>query len=154
MHDVSTQAGSSEKRGVSGGPGENGLGKVSAVSAQTETQTEAQRKLHDLLATMWEQRKSTVQEWVRLLQESVSSLQAPEGNVSAETARKSGSDVAHKLAGILGTFGLPRGTDLARQAEVTMDKEGPLSGEDLQRLRGLTEELAQLIDQRSLPTVR
>jgi HPt (histidine-containing phosphotransfer) domain-containing protein len=113
----------------------------------TAEQTEAQKKLHDLLATMWEQRKSVVLDRLHVLEQAISALEVS----SSEESRKSGADASHKLAGILGTFGLPRGTDLAREAEVTLEKDGPLSADDLLRLRRLAEELGLLIHQRSLP---
>ncbi len=114
---------------------------------------EAQKKLHDLLATLWEQRKSMVVDRLRVLEQVVASLEAG-ADGSATESRKLGADAAHKLAGILGTFGLPRGTDLAREAEVTLEQDGPLSDENILRLRSVVQELGSLIDQRSLPDGR
>jgi HPt (histidine-containing phosphotransfer) domain-containing protein len=115
-----------------------------------ETQADAQKKLHDLLATLWEQRKSVLQERLQLLEAAIASL---EGG-SALEARKSGADAAHKLAGILGTFGLPRGTDLAREAELMLERDAPILPEDVLHLRVLIDELSVLIDQPSLPRSR
>jgi len=113
-------------------------------------QADAQKKLHDLLATMWEQRKGAVLDRLHVLEDSISSLsESGDGD-----CRAVGADAAHKLAGILGTFGLPRGTDLAREAEVTLEKESPLTTEDIDRLRFLARELGLLIAQRSLPGAR
>ena len=62
--------------------------------------------------------------WVRFLPEIENRLAVVEdaarvlasSGLSADQ-RDSAHQAAHKLAGILGTFGLPRGTELARQAE-------------------------------------
>jgi len=129
-----------------------GHGGNAQAEAQTEAQTDAQKKLHDLLAGLWQQRKSVLQERLQVLESAVRLLQ--DGGGQAAEARTAGADAAHKLAGILGTFGLPRGTDLAREAELMLEKDGPIVAEDLQRLRVLTEELGRLIDQPSLPRGR
>ena len=54
-------------------------------------------------------------------------------------------DAAHKLAGVLGTFGLPRGTELAREAEETFGRESALSRPTVARLDALLAELEELI---------
>ncbi len=54
-------------------------------------------------------------------------------------------DSAHKLAGVLGTFGLPRGTDLAREAEVLFGQHQPFAKVEIDRLQVLLTELTTLI---------
>ncbi len=129
-----------------------GYNDASAKAEQqaASAQTEAQKKLHDLLATLWEQRKNILIERLTTLQESIAGLEAP----AAEASRKLGAETAHKLAGILGTFGLPQGTEIAREAEVTLEKDGALSPQEIARLHQITEQLAKLLDQRSLPNGR
>ncbi len=131
---------------------QEGRGDASLKAEQqaAPSQTDAQKKLHDLLATLWEQRKNILIERLTTLQQSIAGLGAP----GSEASRKLGAETAHKLAGILGTFGLPRGTDIAREAEVMLEKEGPLSSPEIARLHQITEELGELLDQRSLPTGR
>ena len=119
-------------------------------SQSPQEQAEAQKKLHDLLATLWEQRKGILLDRLRVLKDSIADLEA---TGSAES-RKRGAETAHKLAGILGTFGLPRGTDLAREAEVTLEHDAPLDETALRRLHELAGELGLLIDHRSLPSAR
>lgn len=127
-----------------------GVERRSVRSQTPQEQAESQKKLHDLLATLWEQRKGMLLDRLRVLKESIADLEA---TGSAES-RKRGAETAHKLAGILGTFGLPRGTDLAREAEVTLDQDTPLVAADLARLHELASELGLLIDHRSLPNGR
>lgn len=56
---------------------------------------------------------------------------------------------AHKLAGVLGTFGWSAGSDLAREAETLL--EGELSAEGLSRLREITELLEAIVTAPDLP---
>lgn len=69
--------------------------------------------------------------WARFLpqiEERVSILESAAAAISADqlstAQREAASAAAHKLAGVLGTFGLARGTDLARELEVTYSREG------------------------------
>ena len=126
-------------------------GERSPLRSQTpQEQAESQKKLHDLLATLWEQRKGILLERLHVLKESITSLET----TGSPESRKRGAETAHKLAGILGTFGLPRGTELAREAEVTLDQDAPLNAADLVRLHEVAGELGLLIDHRSLPNGR
>jgi HPt (histidine-containing phosphotransfer) domain-containing protein len=111
---------------------------------------EAQSKLHDLLEAMWQQRKSTVLDRLHVLEKAVDELSAS----PTPASREAGIDAAHKLAGILGTFGLPRGTELAREMEVALGAPGPVDDRQAAHLQDLVGEIAQLIAQRSLPTQR
>ena len=63
--------------------------------------------------------------WVRFLPDTrqrISILEAAAAALAANTLTPSqcqeAHDAAHKLAGALGTFNLPRGTDLARELEL------------------------------------
>jgi HPt (histidine-containing phosphotransfer) domain-containing protein len=127
---------------------------AAAEFAATPEQSEAQKKLHDLLASLWEQRRSVVLDRLLFLQQTVAALESsPEADPGGQK-RKAGADVAHKLAGILGTFGLPRGTDLAREAELLLEKPGAIESTGLHRLRELTVQLGKLIEERPLPQSR
>ncbi len=127
-----------------------GAERRSLHSQTPQEQAESQKKLHDLLAGLWEQRKGILLDRLRVLQESIADLEA----TGSTESRKRGAETAHKLAGILGTFGLPRGTDLAREAEVTLEQDTPLGSANLARLHEVASELGLLIDHRSLPNGR
>jgi HPt (histidine-containing phosphotransfer) domain-containing protein len=53
---------------------------------------------------------------------------------------------AHKLAGSLGTFGLARGTALAREFELAFSNEGTPSSALAQRLTSIAAELRTIVD--------
>jgi HPt (histidine-containing phosphotransfer) domain-containing protein len=63
----------------------------------------------------------------------------------SEEEREAAHQAAHKLAGVLGTFGLHRGTELARQAETMFAREAAASATELS---GWVAELRRLIDSR------
>ena len=48
--------------------------------------------------------------------------------------RHSAADTAHKLAGSLGMFGYPRGTELAREIEHLLESDGPVDPVHFRRL--------------------
>ena len=52
---------------------------------------------------------------------------------------------AHKLAGVLGTFGLEKGTELAREAEILYSGTPTASPETKQRLASITTQLVEQI---------
>jgi len=55
---------------------------------------------------------------------------------------------AHKLAGVLGTFGLNEGTDLARELELLYSREGGLDRSLAARLTEVAAELRTMIEGR------
>jgi len=93
--------------------------------------------------------------WVRFLpeiNERAAILEQAAAAVSkqASTAesRQAAHEAAHKLAGVLGTFNLARGTDLARELELTFSRETPHDPEDGRRLAAKVAELRALIESR------
>jgi HPt (histidine-containing phosphotransfer) domain-containing protein len=56
---------------------------------------------------------------------------------------------AHKLAGVLGTFGLKEGTELAREAEALYESILAGDGAAASRLTAIASQLQRMIDQRN-----
>ena len=126
---------------------ENG---TSAMTGQTPSQTpsqtpaqEQEQKLHEMLAALWVRSRQTVIDRAALLQ-TAANLWVE--NRLDEPTRMRAVDSAHKLAGVLGTFGLPRGTDLAREAEVLFGEATAAGKAEIERLQALMAELARLIE--------
>lgn len=111
-------------------------------SSQKPASDSSQHKLHAMLAGIWERSKKTVAERTEILREAQSLALK---NQLDEPTRMRAVDAAHKLAGVLGTFGLPRGTELAREAEETFGQGGTLSPGEIERLDVLLNELDGLI---------
>lgn len=102
----------------------------------------AEQKLQAMLASLWERSRHTVAERAALLQEA--GTQLAQNQMDGATQSRA-VDSAHKLAGVLGTFGLPRGTDLAREAEVLFGQQQPFAKVEIDRLQVLLAELTTLI---------
>jgi HPt (histidine-containing phosphotransfer) domain-containing protein len=95
-----------------------------------------------MLFALWERSRHTVAERAALLQ---AAAELWNDNQLDAATKLSAVDSAHKLAGVLGTFGLPRGTDLAREAESLFGQSTPPGKAELERLRHLLAELTRLI---------
>ncbi len=77
-------------------------------------ETKQQSAVAAAMNRLWAQFLPQLEERVRVL-ETVAAA-AAEGSLTVEQ-REQASSAAHKLAGVLGTFGLAEGTNLAREAE-------------------------------------
>ncbi len=82
---------------------------------------EAARKL---LASLWERSLPTLQERLTLLDDAVVAARA--GALTLQL-RQNAMETAHKLAGSLGMFGYPEGTDFARRIEQQLDATTPVN---------------------------
>jgi HPt (histidine-containing phosphotransfer) domain-containing protein len=102
-----------------------------------------EQKLQAMISAVWERSRHTVVERAALLRTAGELLI---DNRLDQATQRSAVDSAHKLAGVLGTFGLPRGTDLAREAEELFGQPMPPSKPEVERLQVLLAELANLID--------
>jgi HPt (histidine-containing phosphotransfer) domain-containing protein len=89
----------------------------------------------ELLSRLWRQNLPLLRDRVDCLQRAADDAAGPGLSVAGQTAA---ADLAHKLAGSLGMFGYPRGTEIAREMEQLLD-HGPL--QDSTRLRVLASEL-------------
>ena len=98
--------------------------------------------MQTMLSALWERSRHTVAERAALLQKAGALLIE---NQMDEATQQRAVDSAHKLAGVLGTFGLPRGTDLAREAEGLFGQTMPPGKVEIERLQVLLAELATLI---------
>jgi hypothetical protein len=103
-------------------------------------------KLHDLLSTLWSRSRETITERLDVLRTTHRVLRT---NPADKNARRAGADAAHKLAGILGTFGLPDGTNLARHVEVMLESAAPIRPFDLEALERSIDQLHQMIEAKS-----
>jgi HPt (histidine-containing phosphotransfer) domain-containing protein len=109
-------------------------------SADAQSQ---EQKLQSMISSLWERSRHTVVERAALLCTAGDLLV---DNRLDQATQRSAVDSAHKLAGVLGTFGLPRGTDLAREAEELFGQKMPPSKPEVERLQVLLSELTHLID--------
>jgi HPt (histidine-containing phosphotransfer) domain-containing protein len=116
------------------------LNETDPISPETQSQ---EQKLQIMLSALWERSRHTVIERAALLQAAGALLTDDRLD---EATRQSAVDSAHKLAGVLGTFGLPQGTELAREAEIFFGRPTPPEKKEIEQLQVLLAELARLVD--------
>ena len=93
--------------------------------------------------------------WVRFLpqlEERVAALELAaaalaQGNL-VPTQREHASEVAHKLAGVLGTFGLQEGTSLAREMEHAYSGDSHADSSAAERLSQIASQLRAMLADR------
>lgn len=92
------------------------------------------------LNTIWRRAKPTLLERVAAVEIAVAELRrTPIRDSRIETGRSA----SHKLAGVLGTFGLDDGTELARELEGGLSHPG---AREADRLEGFAAELRELVE--------
>ena len=104
------------------------------ASARSALQPQKGRPVFDptaLLSRIWRQNLPIVQDRVVCLERAAEHAAA--GSLTPER-RTEAADTAHKLAGSLGMFGYPQGTDIARAVEEHLEAPGPVLPELLLRL--------------------
>jgi HPt (histidine-containing phosphotransfer) domain-containing protein len=93
------------------------------------------------IAALWHDAQPRALARVQALEEAVGALRAgPLEGDRADRARRE----AHKLAGALGTFGMPRGTDVARAVEHRL--ETGAAPNDAVSLAGQVGELRRIVE--------
>jgi HPt (histidine-containing phosphotransfer) domain-containing protein len=97
----------------------------------------------DGLARLWIKFQPEIEKRMALIETAVSAL---DSQTLTPQEREEAHAAAHKLAGILGTFGLHRGTDLARQAELLLVPS--VTQAQSPELAACVDELRQLIANR------
>jgi hypothetical protein len=102
--------------------------------------------LAEAINRLWAKHLPQMEERVGTLQKAAESL--TNRTLTANDQELASAD-AHKLAGVLGTFGLKEGTELAREAERLYG--GSLDGDPIaaSRLRAIAEQLRSMIANRN-----
>lgn len=101
--------------------------------------------INQTLNRMWTKFLPDVRERAAVLD---SAAKAAADGALSQVIRADAQSAAHKLAGTLGTFGLGRGTDLARELELLYAGNDALEGAKAQRLAALAAEIKAIIESR------
>ncbi|MBD1805972.1 response regulator [Microcoleus sp. FACHB-SPT15] len=122
--------------------GESGAGGGSEEIATGDKGERSQSKLKGLasISNVLERFRDTFAQQVTVLEQAKIAL--IEGNLS-EVLRQSARQEAHKLAGAMGTFGYPEGSNLARAIEHMLMDDKALGREEVLRLDRLVTDLQQ-----------
>jgi HPt (histidine-containing phosphotransfer) domain-containing protein len=108
--------------------------------------TDSQSALAAALDRLWTQFLPQMQARVELLE---GIAQAFSAGKLTEEQNQAAQAAAHKLAGVLGTFGLSRGTELARELEVIYSRENEPSPALAEKLSKSAHELRAIIGARA-----
>lgn len=109
-----------------------------------QTQAMQVRATQSALAEIWQQTKSVSFDRVAVLEAAAQALSARQ---LTDDLRQNAERSAHKLLGVLGTFGFTEAAQLARQLEEKFGAETVLQPEDTQQMQRLVAVLRQCIEQ-------
>jgi HPt (histidine-containing phosphotransfer) domain-containing protein len=104
-----------------------------------------QPALSNALDNLWAKFLPQLEERVAVLETAAAALAA--GPLSREKRREA-SAAAHKLAGVLGTFGLSKGTVLSREAEIVYSGEPETDPAAATRLAAIAAQLRGIVHSR------
>ncbi|MFP5235350.1 MAG: Hpt domain-containing protein [Acidobacteriota bacterium] len=102
-----------------------------------------QTALNEALRALWVKFLPQMEERLAVLD---AANQALADNNLSEDMRAEANSAAHKLAGVLGTFGLTKGTVLAREAEVIYEGDIETDRHAVEHLQGIARQLRALIE--------
>lgn len=105
----------------------------------------AKANINQALDQLWVRFLPEIEERVKAL--AAAAAAATRGNLT-EAERAAAHAAAHKLAGTLGTFGLLRGTELARELEIAFESGSEIDRETGSRLNSSVTEMRALIESR------
>jgi len=108
------------------------------------TEPATQQSLNEALDRMWKQFLPQIEERIGALEAAGAAL--AEHRLS-EHEQEAAHAAAHKLAGVLGTFGLTKGTVLAREAEILYS--GDVDPAETPKLIEIAQQLRELIASRT-----
>ena len=103
------------------------------------------KEMEELLQSLWTKNYGLLQERLKLIRDAYDRLAA--GSLDNQT-RCDAESAAHKLAGILGTFGLPQGSALASKIETSLAAQAPVGPEFAPQLQAWLTELEAVIASR------
>ncbi len=111
----------------------------------TQPDARANASLSQAMDSLWVRFLPEIKERVAVLEAAAQA--AGEGKLTAKQ-RDAAQAAAHKLAGVLGTFGLTRGTVLARELELTFARESSPRRNAGAKLAEVAAELRSMVESR------
>ncbi|MGP8268523.1 MAG: Hpt domain-containing protein [Terracidiphilus sp.] len=104
-----------------------------------------QPALNEALDRMWIQFLPQIKERLAILDSAAAAFAA---NQFTTPQREAANAATHKLAGVLGTFGLAKGTVLARKLEIMYSRDGGPDPALSEQLTSIAAELRAIIESR------
>ena len=106
----------------------------------------AAAQISEAMNRLWQKFLPQIEQRVATMQMAAAKLRS--GEVLSPEEQSSAGAEAHKLAGVLGTFGLKEGTDLAREAEGLFEKSVTWDEATAVRLSLIADQVKALIASR------
>ena len=106
---------------------------------------EDQPELKEAIGRLWAKFLPEMKERVAILEMAAAAFAADQ---LSQAQHEAANMAAHNLAGVLGTFGLTRGTVLARELEIMYSRENGPDPAMATQLRALAAELRTLVESR------
>jgi HPt (histidine-containing phosphotransfer) domain-containing protein len=100
------------------------------------------KEMDDLLQALWVKNYPILAERLKLIRSAKNKV---DRGYLDDPTRRDGEEAAHKLAGILGTFGLPQGSVLASKIEVLLASDASACVQRSAELASLVQELEAVI---------
>lgn len=110
-----------------------------------------QQQMEALVAKVWERAKPNVLEQLAQIQKATQALLSQGLD---QASRKTAEGVAHKLAGSLGTFGLLKGSELAKKIETIYESDLSVVEQQMHYLQELVVDLHLLVEQTTAETLQ
>jgi HPt (histidine-containing phosphotransfer) domain-containing protein len=115
------------------------------MKSPPQSGAKAETALSQVIEGLWIRFLPEINERVGILEEATSAAAA---NQLTEQRREMAEQAAHKLAGVLGTFGLSGGTDLARELETAFSSEASPDANSARHLAAIAAELRAIVESR------
>jgi HPt (histidine-containing phosphotransfer) domain-containing protein len=107
--------------------------------------TSLEQSLSDAMDKLWTRFLPEIQERITVLETANHALAS---NKLSHDQRNAAHSACHKLAGVLGTFGLTKGTVLAREAEIFYSGDAESDPSSITWLTGIAEQLKAIVASR------
>jgi PAS domain S-box-containing protein len=112
-------------------------------ASQPQVTNSNKREIDRAIAKIWSQFKERVSQQVKVLEQAAAALN---NNDYTDELKLNAIKDAHSLAGALGSFGFPHGSQLARQIEQLLQTESLLTAQETRYLTELVSSLCQEIE--------
>jgi HPt (histidine-containing phosphotransfer) domain-containing protein len=119
------------------------------MKTTAQSGADAGAALSQAIDSLWERFLPDIRERVAVLEAAAEAV--AERKLSGKQ-REAAQAAAHKLAGVLGTFGLTRGTVLARELELTFARESSPNPDASANLAEIAAELRSMVEGRKPST--
>ena len=118
---------------------------LAAMESSAQSGDQRDTPLSQAIDRLWVRFLPEIKERIAIIQVAADALAA---GTLITSRRQAAYEAAHKLAGVLGTFGLTRGTVLARELEIGFNRKDGPDPASWKRLGAIAKELQAMVESR------